>query len=140
MNPLTILSLVSTAVQVLPQIQTLFKGGVANVTPATVSATLPQLEPLLAQLGSLISPNAEAAVHATVGAVAAFASGNTVAGMQGALNAYLANTPGFVALKVDGKYGPKTAAAVVMAQTKAGIKADGWFGQATAAALNFVLK
>ncbi len=140
MNPFTILQLMSTAATMAPQLASLAKLGFHGITPGVIGDTLPTLEPLLAELGSLFSPSAPAAVHSTIAALSLVLHGKPAAGIQEALNDYLNGTPGYVLLIVDGAFGPKSWAAVLMAQTKAGIKADGWFGKATALAIGYVAK
>lgn len=138
MNPLTIISIVSTLVQAAsdPNVQALIHGGIKAITPAKINSAIPSLEGPLAQLGALISPKGEANVHATIGAISIFTSNTPMAFKeQQALNIFLAGTPGFVPLAVDGKLGERTHNAIVLAQQKAGIKADGWLGEITAGAI-----
>lgn len=140
MNPLEIIELVQQMSSLSPKLQGIVSGGWKNFTPENVNSLLPQLEPLLARLGAMVSPAAEEGVHAAIGATAAFLGGNNTKGVQIALNAYLKDVPGFVRLVEDGVAGQKTHDAIRLAQTKAGIPVDGWFGQVTAQAVGFVLK
>lgn len=136
MNPFIIYKLMTSAATLLPSLKGLSFG---SITPAAISGLLGDSEPLLAELGSLFSPSAPAAVHAVIAATALALDGHPGSAIQSALNAYLAGVPGFTPLVTDGKMGPKTSAAIMMAQTKGGIKADGWFGMATAELIGYAV-
>lgn len=67
---------------------------------------------------------------------------DTTTFVQNALNTYFAKAADFIALKVDGDYGPKTQAAVAKFQALFPdlLKVDGWAGEKTKAVLTALLQ
>ena len=88
---------------------------------------------LLSQLGSELFPKAAPAIQQIGAAVAAF-DPNVVKWIQGALNQVMN-----AGLAVDGKYGPKTTAAVETFQKAHGLVIDGVAGSVTQGLLNSLL-
>lgn len=109
-------------------------GSNASIVEKVVSS-LPVLAPALEKYGADFFPNVKPALRIAAAAMTAYDS-NTTKWIQGALNAMLELDP---PLKVDGSYGPKTKAAVELAQAKLGLKVDGWAGQLTNNALQAFL-
>lgn len=95
----------------------------------------PTLASLLEQAGAAFFPAAAPAIHIVAGAIAAF-DPDVTKWLQGALNKMLTPSPN---LTVDGRYGPRTRAAVEQLQTKLGLKIDGVAGTITQAAITKIL-
>lgn len=92
-----------------------------------VTESLPTLAAALEKYGGDFFPNVRPELRIAAAAMTAYDS-NTTKWVQGSLNAFLELDP---PLWVDGSYGPKTKAAVELAQAKLGLRVDGWAGQLT---------
>jgi lysozyme family protein len=133
MDPIAILTLISTSVQVAGTIKEMLdKGG---VTPQSFEAAVPQMVPQLARLGATLFPKVASEMQAVAAASATF-DPNVTKWLQAALNKLLTPSPN---LDVDGVYGPKTRDAVQVAQKKLAIPADGWAGEVTQGAIQAAL-
>lgn len=133
MDPLTVLSLISTSVQVAGTVKELLdKGG---VTQQSLQMAAPQVVPQLASLGASLFPKVAPEMQAVAAASATF-DPNVTKWLQVALNKILTPSPN---LEVDGIYGPATQEAVEAAQKKLGIPVDGWAGEITQGAIQAAL-
>ena len=133
MDPLTVLSLISTSVQVAGTVKELLdKGG---VTQQSLQTAAPQVVPQLARLGASLFPKVAPEMQAVAAASATF-DPNVTKWLQVALNKLLTPSPN---LEVDGIYGPATQEAVEGAQKKLGIPVDGWAGEITQGAIQAAL-
>jgi len=133
MDPLTVLSLISTAVQVAGSVKGLLDQG--GVSQQSLQATVPQIVPQLASIGAALFPKVAPEMQVVAAASATF-DPNVTKWLQAALNKLLTPSPNLV---VDGVYGPKTREAVEAAQKKLGITVDGWAGEATQGAIQLAL-
>lgn len=130
------LSIVQLAIQYGPIVKGILDAGVSNQgIVATIKQDAAPVAPLLERIGSQLMPKAAPTLHVLAGAIAAF-DPNTTKWLQGSLNALLSPSPNLV---VDGKYGPKTVAAVETLQAQLGLKVDGLAGQLTQAAISAAL-
>ena len=133
MDPLTVLTVISTSLQVAGTVKELLdKGG---VTPQSLETAVPQIVPQLANLGATLFPKVAPEMQAVAAASATF-DPNVTKWLQASLNKLLTPSPNLV---VDGVYGPKTRDAVEAAQKKLGIPADGWAGDVTQGAIQAAL-
>jgi len=133
MDPLTVLTVISTSLQVAGTVKELLdKGG---VTPQSLETAVPQIVPQLANLGATLFPKVAPEMQAVAAASATF-DPNVTKWLQASLNKLLTPSPNLV---VDGVYGPKTRDAVEAAQKKLGIPADGWAGDVTQGAIQVAL-
>jgi len=129
MDPISALTLISTAVQVAGKVKELLdKGG---VTKQSLEATVPQIIPQLASLGASFFPKVAPEMQ-VVAAASATLDPNVTKWLQASLNKLLTPSPN---LEIDGIYGPKTREAVETAQKKLGIPVDGWAGEVTQGAI-----
>jgi len=114
MDPLTVLTVISTSLQVAGTVKELLdKGG---VTPQSLETAVPQIVPQLASLGASLFPKVAPEMQAVAAASATF-DPNVTKWLQASLNKLLTPSPNLV---VDGVYGPKTRDAVEAAQKKVG--------------------
>jgi hypothetical protein len=133
MDPIAILTLISTSVQVAGTIKEMLdKGG---VTQQSFEAAVPQMVPELVRLGATLFPKVAPEMQVVAAASATF-DPNVTKWLQAALNKLLTPSPN---LDVDGVYGPKTRDAVQVAQKKLAIPADGWAGEVTQGAIQAAL-
>jgi len=129
MDPISALTLISTAVQVAGKVKELLdKGG---VTKQSLEATVPQIIPQLASLGASFFPKVAPEMQVVAAASATF-DPNVTKWLQASLNKLLTPSPN---LEIDGIYGPKTREAEETAQKKLGIPVDGWAGEVTQGAI-----
>jgi hypothetical protein len=129
MDPLTVITLISTALQVAEKIKgQLDQGG---VTKQSLQTTAPQIIPQLTDIGAALFPKVAPELRVVAAASAAF-DPNVTKWLQSALNTLVTPSPNLV---VDGVYGPKTREAVEAAQKKLGVPVDGWAGEITQGAL-----
>jgi hypothetical protein len=129
MDPLTVLTLITTAVQVAGKIKgQLDQGG---VTEQSLRTTVPQVVPQLADIGASLFPKVAPELQLVAAASATF-DPNVTKWLQAALNKLVTPSPN---LAVDGVYGPKTREAVEAAQNKLSIPVDGWAGDVTQGAI-----
>lgn len=127
-----IFSIIQIAIQYGPTIKSIIDEAVTNDDILTkVEALGPEVGGLIGTLGSQLFPQASPTLQKVGGVIAAF-DPNTTKWLQGSLNALLSPSPN---LTVDGKYGPKTTAAIIQLQTKLGLAPDGIAGQLTQAAI-----
>jgi peptidoglycan hydrolase-like protein with peptidoglycan-binding domain len=133
MDPMTVLTLISTAVQVAGSVKGLLDQG--SVTQQTLQTTVPQIASQLASIGAALFPKVAPEMQAVAAASATF-DPNVTKWLQAALNKLVTPSPNLV---VDGIYGPKTREAVETAQKKLGITVDGWAGDATQGAIQMAL-
>jgi murein L,D-transpeptidase YcbB/YkuD len=133
MDPLTMLTLISTAVQVASNVKGLLDQG--GLTQQSLQAAVPQIIPQLADIGAALFPKVAPELQIVAAASASF-DPNVTKWLQSSLNKLLAPSPN---LAVDGVYGPKTREAVEAVQKKLGITADGWAGEITQAAIQTAL-
>lgn len=127
---LSVLSIVSLVTEFYGPVQTIIAEAQTNDDIITkIKKLSPGLASVLEGIGSELFPQAAPTLHIIGGLVASF-DPSTVKFIQGGLNTLLGSalSPQLV---VDGKYGPKTIAAVEQLQTKYGIKVDGIAGQVT---------
>ena len=133
MDPIAVLTLISTSVQVAGKVKELLdKGG---VTQQSLETAVPQIVPQLASLGASLFPKVAPEMQAVAAASATF-DPNVTKWLQASLNKLLTPSPN---LEVDGVYGPKTQEAVEAAQKKLGIPVDGWAGEVTQGAIQAAL-
>lgn len=132
---------VQLAMQYGPTIVGLIQQARSNDDIATKLTTMaPEVGQLVGTLGAQLFPKSSDALQKVGGAIAAFDT-NTTAWVQKACNDLLANDAGFEPLTVDGRYGPRTRAAVEAVQRKLGVKlVDGLAGKVTQAAISFALQ
>jgi peptidoglycan hydrolase-like protein with peptidoglycan-binding domain len=133
MDPLTALTLISTAVQVASNVKGLLDRG--GVTKQSLQTAAPDIIPQLANIGTALFPKVAPELQVVAAASASF-DPNVTKWLQAALNKLLTPSPN---LQVDGIYGPKTREAVEVAQKKLGITVDGWAGEITQAAIQTAL-
>jgi peptidoglycan hydrolase-like protein with peptidoglycan-binding domain len=133
MDPLTVLTLISTAVQVAGSVKALLDQG--GVTKQSLQTTVPQIIPQLTELGAALFPKVAPAMQVVAAASATF-DPNVTKWLQIALNKLVSPSPNLV---VDGVYGPRTREAVEAAQKKLGITVDGWAGEITQGAIQTAL-
>jgi|SRR5258708_25481942 hypothetical protein len=133
MDPIAVLTLISTSVQVAGKVKELLdKGG---VTQQSLETAVPQIVPQLASLGATLFPKVSPEMQ-TVAAASATFDPNVTKWLQVALNKLLTPSPKLV---VDGVYGPQTREAVEAAQKRLGITVDGWAGEVTQGAIQAAL-
>jgi hypothetical protein len=106
MDPLAVLTLISTAVQVAGSVKGLLDQG--GVTKQSLQTTVPQIIPQLAEIGAALFPKVPAEMQLVAAASATF-DPNVTKWLQTALNKLLTPSPNLI---VDGVYGPKTREAV----------------------------
>src|SRR6516162_3255464 len=117
MDPISALTLISTAVQVAGKVKELLdKGG---VTKQSLEATVPQIIPQLASLGASFFPKVAPEMQVVAAASATF-DPNVTKWLQASLNKLLTPSPN---LEIDGIYGPKTREAVETGHP------SGWLGR-----------
>ena len=133
MDPLAVLTLISTAVQVAGSVKGLLDQG--GVTKQSLQTTVPQIIPQLAEIGAALFPKVPAEMQLVAAASATF-DPNVTKWLQTALNKLLTPSPNLI---VDGVYGPKTQEAVEAVQKKLGITVDGWAGEITQGAIQTAL-
>jgi hypothetical protein len=133
MDPITVLSLISTAVQVAGGVKGLIDQG--NLTPQSLQNAVPQIIPQLTSIGAALFPKVAPGMQAVAAASATF-DPNVTKWLQVALNKLVTPSPN---LTVDGVYGVKTREAVEAVQKKLGIAVDGWAGEATQGAIQMAL-
>jgi lysozyme family protein len=133
MDPLTVLTLISTALQVAGSIKgSLDQGG---VTKQSLQTTVPQIIPQLVNIGAALFPKVAPDMQVVAAASATF-DPNVTKWLQTALNKILTPSPN---LAVDGVYGPTTREAVEAAQKQLGVTVDGWAGEITQGAIQTAL-
>lgn len=130
---LSILGLLPTLVTALPKLLSLSSLG---LTSTSLSTLVPEIVPLLENVGKSLFPKLAPELHAIAAATTAF-NPNFTMWLQGSLNGFL-NDPS-LELAVDGAYGPKTVAAVEAVQAKLGLNVDGWAGTITRSALSLIM-
>ena len=128
------LTLLPSLIQLVAPIATAVETGV-SVNSIGSLVTNPAIVNVFQSLGTQLFPKAAPAI-ALAGSLISTYSPNYVMWIQGMLNAYLKPA---VPLVVDGKYGPKTTAAIEAVQTKLGLTVDGVAGDITMAALTAIL-
>lgn len=129
MNWLTILQY---AIEYGPAVKSIIDEAVTNEDISTKIRNLSApFAGILEQVGREFFPQAAPVIHIAAVAMAAF-DPSVTKWVQGALNSLMTPSPGLV---VDGKYGPKTKAAVAQLQTQLGLTVDGVAGQLTQAAI-----
>jgi peptidoglycan hydrolase-like protein with peptidoglycan-binding domain len=133
MDPLTVLTLISTAVQVAGSVKALLDQG--GVTKQSLQTTVPQVIPQLTEIGAALFPKVAPEMQVVAAATATF-DPNVTKWLQIALNKLVTPGPN---LTVDGVYGPRTREAVEAAQKKLGITVDGWAGEITQGAIQTAL-
>jgi shikimate 5-dehydrogenase len=133
MDPLTVLTLISTAVQVASNVKGLLDQG--GATKQSLQTAVPHIIPQLASIGTALFPKVAPEKQVVAAASATF-DPNVTKWLQAALNKLLTPSPNIV---VDGVYGPKTREAVEAAQKKLGITVDGWAGEITQGAIQMAL-
>ena len=133
MDPLTVLTLISSAVQAAGNIKGLLDQG--GVTKQSLQTTVPQIVPQLASIGAALFPKVAPELQVVAAASATF-DPNVTKWLQAALNKLITPSPNLV---VDGVYGPKTREAVEAIQKKLGIDVDGWAGEITQGAIQLAL-
>lgn len=139
MNLSSIISLVNSSVFAGPKLLSLFSGGLTSITIPAVKAALGVALPIFETIGSQIAPTSAPDVHGVIAAIAAFASGDEVLGVQRSLNEVGQHIKGYTPITEDGQYGPQTAAAVMQIETFLGLKPDSWYGPIMAKAVEFFL-
>jgi peptidoglycan hydrolase-like protein with peptidoglycan-binding domain len=136
----SIVSLVSTFLPIVTQVAQLWKTSAGFSAIAKVIMASPAAADLVA-LGAAMFPSAEKSIQAVLAAIH-LGVPDATKWVQTALNA--AEKIGYInfgsALVVDGKFGPKTFAAVVLLQSKLGVQATGAVADAEYAALNLILE
>jgi peptidoglycan hydrolase-like protein with peptidoglycan-binding domain len=132
-DPLTALTLISTAVQVAGQVKGLLDQG--GVSKQSLQTAVPQIIPKLSNIGAALFPKVAPDMQVVAAASATF-DPNVTKWLQTALNKIVSPNPN---LTVDGIYGPKTQAAVEAAQKKLGLTVDGWAGEITQGAIQQAL-
>jgi peptidoglycan hydrolase-like protein with peptidoglycan-binding domain len=128
-DPLTALTLITTAVQVAGQVKGLLDQG--GVSKQSLQTAVPQIIPQLSNIGAALFPKVPPDLQVVAAASATF-DPNVTKWLQAALNKIVTPSPN---LTVDGIYGSKTRAAVEAAQKKLGLTVDGWAGEVTQGAI-----
>lgn len=129
------LSIFNLAVQYGPTVLKLINTTYNNDSLAsTLKTEAAPIVGMLEDIGAKMFPKAAPALHVVGGAILAFDL-DTTKWLQGALNQVVGTS-----LVVDGKYGPRTAAAVEAFQVKYGLVVDGLAGNVTRAAINALLQ
>ncbi len=113
-------------INVIPKVQAALAQGGSVI--AIIQKLAPDILPILQSLGTQFFPTVDPAKAIQAGIDVVFDIDGTT-WVQNNLNRLGAS------LKVDGKYGPATKAAVSAYQTKKGLKVDGWCGPKTSGAL-----
>jgi peptidoglycan hydrolase-like protein with peptidoglycan-binding domain len=136
----SIVSLISTFLPIVSQVAQLWKSSAGFNAIAKVIMASPAAADLVA-VGAAMFPAAAREIQAVLAAIH-LGVPDATKWVQTALNAaekigYLSFGP---ALAVDGKFGPKTFAAVVLLQSKLGVHATGAVASAEYAALNLILE
>ena len=135
----SIISLFTTFVPLIPQITALWQSSAGFPAIAAVIAASPAAANLAA-VGAAMFPSVDKSIQAVLAAIH-LGVPDATKWAQTALNA--AQKMGFInfgpALAVDGQFGPKTFAAVILLQAKLGIPATGAIAAAEYTALNLVL-
>ena len=134
------LSIIQLAIQYGPIVKRIIDEATSNDgLVAKLEAEAKPVGDLILAAGSALFPKAKPALQIVGGAIAAF-DPNTTKWLQGALNVIMPhegiNLPPLV---VDGRYGPKTKAAVEALQTELGLAVDGIAGNITQAAIQGLL-
>jgi peptidoglycan hydrolase-like protein with peptidoglycan-binding domain len=136
----SVVSLFTTFLPLVSQITQLWKSSAGFSAIASVILKSPAAADLAA-VGAQMFPSADKTIQAVLAAIH-LGIPEATKWAQTALNA--AEKLGFVnfgpALVVDGKFGPKTFAAVVLLQSKLGVPTTGAIATAEYAALNLVLE
>ena len=140
-----LLSLLPLGVSLLTSISNAWgsaTGSSLQKVQSVISAESAPILNVLSAVGAYFFPTLNPALHAAaVALLAAEQHTGAVAWVQAALN--IAEAAGVVSfgpqLAVDGKYGPKTMAAVMALQTHLGIPTTGMFADAEVAALQALL-
>lgn len=136
----SIVSLFATFLPLVPQITQLWKSSAGFPAIASVIMASPAAADLVA-IGAALFPSADKPIQAVLAAIH-LGVPEATKWAQNALNA--AEKIGFInfgpALAVDGQFGPKTFAAVVVLQARLGVPATGAVAAAEYAALNLVLQ
>ena len=134
-----VVSLFSTLLPLVSQITHLWQSSAGFSAIAKVIAASPAAASLAA-VGAALFPGADKAIQAVLAAIH-LGVPEATKWVQTALNA--AQTLGFITfgapLAVDGSFGPKTFAAVVVLQAKLGVPATGGVADAEYTALNLLL-
>lgn len=133
MNPLSILSLISTVVQLAGSVKAMLDQ--STTTQDKLHELSSEIIPHLTEIGATLFPKVAPALQIVAAASAAF-DPNITKWVQGSLNRILSLNPPLV---VDGIYGAKTKAAVETFQTQLGLKVDGWAGDITQGAIQTAL-
>lgn len=129
-------AIIALAVKYGPIVKGIIDAAISNTTIIDkIKAEAAPVVNLLEQIGSKLFPSATKQIQQLGGALAAF-DPNTTKWLQGALNVLVTPSPN---LKVDGSYGPLTAAAVKAFQTQHSLTIDGVAGMITQAAINAAL-
>lgn len=129
-------------IQLAPKVVSAWNSTASNNGLAKITAVVRQtsIANVLAEIGAAEFPNLAPELHAAAAALAHLHSDNT-AYAQDALN-IIAST-GYIKLDaplvVDGKWGPKTKAAVVALQAKLGLPINGFLADAEYTAINALL-
>lgn len=133
---MNVLSILQLAIQWGPAVKAILDEAATNDDIITkIQKLSPGLASVLEGIGAEFFPQAASQLHLVGGVLAAF-DPNTTKWLQGSLNVLLSPSPN---LTVDGLYGAKTKAAVILLQTKLGLAADGIAGQLTQAAIQVAL-
>lgn len=135
-----VVSLFSTLLPIVSQVAQLWKSSAGFPAIAKVILASPAAADLAA-VGAALFPAAEKSIQAVLAAIH-LGVPDATKWAQIALNK--AEQIGFIdfgpALVVDGKFGPKTFAAVVVLQSKLGVHPTGAIADAEYAALNLILE
>jgi peptidoglycan hydrolase-like protein with peptidoglycan-binding domain len=135
----SIVSLFTTFLPLIPQITQLWKSSAGFPAIASAITSSPAAADLAA-VGAVLFPGADKSIQAVLAAIH-LGVPEATKWVQSALNA--AQKIGFINmgpdLVVDGKFGPKTFAAVVLLQAKLGVHATGAVATSEYAALNLIL-
>ena len=127
-----VLSIIQLAAALAPTVKSILDAatGNASIVEKIKDISAP-LAGILETVGETLFPKAAPALRVAAGAMAAF-DPDVTKWVQGSLNVLVDPSPN---LAVDGRYGPKTRAAVESLQTKYGLRIDGWAGTLTQAAI-----
>lgn len=129
-------------IQLAPKVISTWNSTASNNGLAKITAVVQQtpIADVLAEIGAVEFPKLAPELHAAAAALSHLHKDNT-AYAQDALN-IIAST-GYIKLDaplvVDGKWGPKTKAAVIMLQTKLGMPANGFLADAEYSAISALL-
>lgn len=129
---MNILAIIQLAASLAPTVKSILDAASGNESIVTkIKEVSAPLADILETVGEMLFPKAAPALRVAAGAMAAF-DPDVTKWLQGSLNVLVEPSPN---LAVDGRYGPKTRAAVEQLQTKLGLRVDGWAGSLTQAAI-----